>query len=961
MRRLPAEASAPELSALVATLADTEARLEEMTAGEVDTVTDTNGRTFFLRRAQDQLRFREAAKQTAILNALPAHVCLLDQNGLIISTNDAWSHFAEENTHDVCRCGVGINYLEICDAAKGLYAFGAETVAAGIRSVLSGQTPSFTMEYPCDSPTESRWFLLTVTPLLDGTPPSGAAIMHVNITDRKRSEVALHEMAKRTERNEKLLNSALSSMSDFAQIYDRQGHVLYANQPCLDLWATTLEDAVGKDFLELGYNPVLALQLQSQVAQVFETGCRIVDETAYTNPDGKPGYYEYILSPILAADGQVDFVVGSTRDVTERKSAAKELRDSEVSMVMAQRVGNFGSWELDLRNLSRTGPTVARWSDEMCRIAGFEPGVTVATDEMFFSMVPEEEHGLVKNAVETAIISKLPLSFDHRFKRADGEMRLLHVSVQVFYDDVTGEPIKVVGTAHDITERKQAELALIESEERFRNMLENVQLLAKTVDLQGNITFCNDYLLRLTGWDRESVLNSNWFDLFIPESDRAKRSSIFQAIPTQGVEPHHEGRIITRSGETREVVWNNTALRDGSGRLVGVACIGEDVTERKSLQEQLLQSQKMESLGSLAGGIAHDFNNLLTGMLGYAELAQLRLPKDSPVQTDLEEIRLSAERAAKLTKQLLSFARKEVVAPQVVDLSELVIGLENLIRRLLGAGIDLVVRSRPGLGRVQLDPSQFEQVIVNLSVNARDAMPKGGTLIIATSDAKIEQVQEVRGGMLQPGDYVLLSVTDTGCGMPKEVQARAFDPFFTTKEKGRGTGLGLSTCYGIITNSGGYILTSSELNFGTTFDIYLPRVAAPLTLVETAEQQIAYGDGETILIVEDESTVRSLVVEILTGLDYNVLKASTGRAALEVIAAYGKPIDLVLSDVVMPGMTGPDLAEILEFTHPQIKVLFMSGFTDTTTLLPNTFLQKPFSPTQLARKVREVFDQAAQS
>ncbi|MEZ0326589.1 MAG: PAS domain S-box protein [Fimbriimonas sp.] len=960
MKRLFSPDAATEIQTLVDTLIQTEDRLEELTAGEIDTVADATGRTFYLRRAQDHLRDREAAKQSAIMDALPAHVCLLDQNGTIISVNQAWDSFAAANSECFTDCGVGTNYLQVCDNAKGPDSFGADRVAAGIRSVMRGDEPTFTMEYACDSQWEQRWFLLTVTPLV-GVPATGVVIMHVNITDRKRSEVALHQMAQRTERKERLLNSALSSMSDFTQVYDREGRILFANQPLLNQWGRTLEEAVGKDFTELGYPVELAERLQRQINEVFETGKQIVDETPYTAPDGQEGFYEYIFEPILASDGSADLVVGTTRDVTERKRIAENLRTSEARMAVAQHVGSFGSWELDISKPDSM-PTLTNWSDEMYRIYGLDPSGDVATGELFFSMVPEEEHEYVKLTVESAITHGQPFSFVHRIVRPDGQVRLLQQAAQVFHDERTKAPKNMVGTAHDITERKLAEEAYRDSEERFRLMLENVQMLAMILDVDGHVTFCNDFLLSLTDWKREEVIGCDWFALFVPRSDREERKEQFNSLGVTGLASQYESELCTKSGEVRRVDWNSAILKDSSGRVTGIACIGEDATARKSLQEQLLQSQKMESLGSLAGGIAHDFNNLLTGMLGYAELAQLRLPKDSPVQADLREITRSAERAAKLTQQLLSFARKEVVSPQVVDVSELVNGLANLLQRLLGSGIDLVLRSTPDLGRVQIDPSQMEQVLVNLAVNAKDAMAGGGALLITASNVEVEGVRQVRDGTLQPGEYVLISVTDTGCGMPKEVQARAFDPFFTTKEKGRGTGLGLSTCYGIISNSGGHILTSSEINFGTTFDIYLPRVAAPLTLLEATAAVFVQGKGETILLVEDEDTVRLLVSSILEGAGYKVLSATGGEDALRMIRSLADVIDVVITDVVMPGMTGPELAEILEAEFPGAKVLFMSGFTDMerlpepTTTRPNAFLQKPFSPVQLSSKVREVLE-----
>lgn len=393
------------------------------------------------------------------------------------------------------------------------------------------------------------------------------------------------------------------------------------------------------------------------------------------------------------------------------------------------------------------------------------------------------------------------------------------------------------------------------------------------------------------------------------------------------------------------------------------AKLTSEIEERQSLQEQLLHSQKMESIGSLAGGIAHDFNNLLTGVMGYAELAQMKLPPDSPVQGDLDEVRKAGQRAADLTKQLLTFARKEVVEPQVINLGELSAGLENLLRRLVGEDIALIATTQDNLGSVKVDPSQFEQVLVNLAVNARDAMAKGGQLVIDVRNADVDEDQPTHRDVMKAGQYVVLTVTDTGCGMPKEVQSQVFDPFYTTKEKGKGTGLGLSTCYGIVKNAGGYIWIYSEIGTGTTFRIYLPRVDELPQTMSVSNAVAARGNGETILVVEDEDTVRSIATQVLREAGYQVLEAANGKSALSLVAQYQGAIDLLVTDVIMPGMTGRELAEVLHMVRPDIKVLYMSGYTDDAMVLQGVFsqgmafLQKPFTSTKLTHKLREVLDE----
>ena len=381
------------------------------------------------------------------------------------------------------------------------------------------------------------------------------------------------------------------------------------------------------------------------------------------------------------------------------------------------------------------------------------------------------------------------------------------------------------------------------------------------------------------------------------------------------------------------------------------------------MQEQLRQAQKIEAIGRLAGGIAHDFNNLLTVIKGVCQLSLLDLHERDPLYENLKEIERSAERAADLTRQLLAFSRKQILEMEVLDLNDIVRGLDKMLHRLLGEDIDLVTVLSEGIGKVKVDPGQMEQVIINLAVNSRDAMPQGGKLTIETADVELDEEYAKRHIAVQPGRYVMLSISDTGVGMTPEVKDRLFEPFFTTKEQGKGTGLGLSTVYGIVKQSGGNIWVYSEPGQGATFKIYLPRVEEPLTEKKREEvsREIPRG-GETILVVEDEETVRKLAMRLLKGQGYRVLEASDGGKAFMLCEKYKERIDLILTDVVMPGMSGRELAERLKQIHPEMKVLYMSGYTDNAIVHHGVlkegihFIQKPFTLESLARKVREVLD-----
>lgn len=419
-----------------------------------------------------------------------------------------------------------------------------------------------------------------------------------------------------------------------------------------------------------------------------------------------------------------------------------------------------------------------------------------------------------------------------------------------------------------------------------------------------------------------------------------------------------------------EIAWKDRRfeshlqpLRDGDGAIQGVIGVALDITERERLTDQLRQSQKMQAIGELAGGVAHDFNNLLMVVKGHSQLLLDRLPDSSPLRPGAQQIERAADRAASLTRQLLAFSRKQVLQPRVLDMNEVVNGMIRMFSRVIGENIDMVFVPATDLSRVKADPGQLEQVLLNLVVNARDAMPTGGRLTIETSNVELDRSYAATHASVEPGDYVMLSVTDTGCGMSEETQSRIFEPFFTTKGPGKGTGLGLATVYGVVKQSGGYIYVYSEVDRGTTFKIYLPQVIAELDKPtgETVVPGRAQG-SETILFVEDEQSVRDLVRQYLTATGYTVLEAPDGARALKIAEGHAEPIHILITDVVMPHLSGPDLATQLGASRPGMKVLFISGYTDDTVFRHGVleggvaFLQKPFNLKALATKVRELLD-----
>jgi PAS domain S-box-containing protein len=544
--------------------------------------------------------------------------------------------------------------------------------------------------------------------------------------------------------------------------------------------------------------------------------------------------------------------------------------------------------------------------------------------------------------------------------RKSGERIWLSLNLRVVKDE-TGATIYREGTIADITEHKRAVQELSESEERYRDLVENAHDIIYSHDLNGNYTSVNRAALEITGYTHEEALNLNLDQTVAPEYLDTAREMLERKLAGEQVTAY-EMEILAKDGR-RIAIEANTKLVFRDGKPIGVQGIARDVTQRKELEQQLRQSQKMEAIGQLAGGVAHDFNNLLTAINGYSSLALQRANPDDRIRGYLEEIRKAGERAANLTRQLLAFGRKQLLKPVALNLNDVVSDMNKMLRRLIGEDIRFDARFDPALKQVKADAGQIEQVLVNLVVNSRDAMPQGGTLTIETANFEIDPEFASKHLDLLPGNYVMLAVSDTGCGMDEKTQARIFEPFFTTKEKGRGTGLGLSTVYGIVKQSGGNIWVYSEPGQGTVFKVYLPQLqedaeAPRKSVVETVVPR----GSETILLVEDEDVVRGLARQILEQAGYNVLDASGGEEAIRLCRERRGPIDLLLTDVVMPETSGREIARRLTKLRPATRVLYMSGYTDDAIVHHGVldsdveFIQKPFTPVALARKVREVLD-----
>jgi PAS domain S-box-containing protein len=546
-------------------------------------------------------------------------------------------------------------------------------------------------------------------------------------------------------------------------------------------------------------------------------------------------------------------------------------------------------------------------------------------------------------------------------RRRDGKMIPAEMAVTTLANGVTA----CVG--HDISARKEAEKARADAENKYRTLVEQVAAISYIAELgfDGEWLYVSPQIETITGYTPDEWLaeSRNWTRHVPQEDHEAIRSA--EAACVRGEKFQADYRIVRKDGS---IIWvsDTAVVVSGSGSHPVMEGIIVDITERKVLENQLQQSRRMEAVGRLAGGIAHDFNNLLTIIKGYAELALQRSAISPEIRADVLQVENAAERASALVRQLLAFSRKQVLQPKIIDLNSIVLGLEKLLGRLLGENIEMVTRCAANVANVKADPAQVEQVLMNLVVNARDAMPKGGRLTVETANVSLDSTYARDHVAVKPGRYVMLAVSDTGVGMSPETVAHIFEPFYTTKESGQSTGLGLSTVYGIVKQSGGYIWVYSEPGKGSTFKVYLPHVKAPADAKpETAKVPAARKGTETVLVVEDEEAVRELTSMILNANGYVVLPAQSALEAEHFSVNHPGEIHLLLTDIMMPGTSGRELARRIIARHPRIRVLYMSGYTDNVLAQGGvledgvSFLQKPFTPATLAQKVRDVLDSVA--
>ncbi len=668
----------------------------------------------------------------------------------------------------------------------------------------------------------------------------------------------------------------------------------------------------------------------------------------------KAGAADYVVKHHLERVGPA-----VVRALDLRRARAEQARAEEARRQGEERFRALIEHGADAVALVAPDGTLLFASHSIERLLGFTPAELVGHPG--FERVHPDDLPRVHAALRDIIANPgTPAGLELRWRHKDGSWRYIDgVAVDRLAEPAVGA---IVVNFRDVSERRTAEAALRDSEERYRTLVEGVRDIIFALSPEGTISSLNPAFETITGWRREAWVGQP-FERLVHAEDLPLALELLGRVVRGELRPASQFRVRTAKSDYRVGEFSATPQLH-EGRLVGILGIGRDVTERVQLEQQLRQAQKMEAVGRLAGGIAHDFNNILTAITGYADLLLEDLGATDPRRQDADEIHKAADRAAGLTRQLLAFSRQQVLQPTVLEVNKLVSDLEKMLRRLLGEDVALTTQLAPTTGRVKADPGQLEQVIMNLAVNARDAMPNGGKLTLETGNVDLDESYATDHYPARAGPFVMLAVSDTGTGMSEATQAHMFEPFFTTKEKGKGTGLGLATVYGIVKQSGGFIWVYSEVGHGTTFKLYLPRVQE---LAERASQPAqtparAARGTETVLVVEDEAPVRSVARQVLERHGYTVLEAPSAEAALDIATRYSGAIHLLLTDVVMPGLNGRELATRLADLRPDARVIFMSGYTDDAVtrhgvLEPGSaYVQKPFTPDAIARKVREVLD-----
>ncbi|HEY3013006.1 MAG TPA: PAS domain S-box protein [Gemmatimonadales bacterium] len=748
--------------------------------------------------------------------------------------------------------------------------------------------------------------------------------------------------------SEEQLYSTFEQVGVGMALISLDGRWLRVNWAFSDMLATQPDDLIGLP-AESHTHPDDAPADREAIRLLLAGECRTYTmEKRYLRPSGEVVWGLVNVSLVAGPEGQPGHFLAAIQDITERKQAEASLREREerYRLVIHASGEAVRSWDLATDRMS--------WDHGAGPLLDYEWSEVGDSPDWWYQRIHPDDRERVVGSIDAAITGgETTWSEEYRFRRLDGSYAVTQDRAFIVRDDAGG-PVRVVAALADVTDARHKDLQL-------RQALDVFPLGVWVLDQHGRVVLANAASGRI--WGGIPVRIEEFLER------QVAWTAAGQPVPLEGwgaIRAIRRGEssfdeevfIETADGVRKTILSSAMPLRDPDGTIVGALTIVEDVTEKRARDaaelhrdEQLQQTQKMEAVGRLAGGIAHDFNNLLTGILSYSDLILQELRPSDPLRADVEQIRDAGQRAAGLTRQLLAFSRRQLLHPRVVSLNATVTELAPMLQRLVGTDVTLETELDPDLGNILVDPGQVEQVLVNLVLNAREAMPKGGRLRLSTANTELESES-----------YVSITVSDTGVGIDPSTQARIFEPFFTTKHAAGNRGLGLSTVYGIVEQSGGHITVESEPGQGTRFTIYFPRYWGPEAAVGTALQRMPEVGTETLLLVEDEAAVRSSVKRLLEWHGYTVLEARNGADALRLYEAHEGGIDLVLTDIVMPEMGGHELVERLRARRPTLRVLFMSGyteraFTNNGSMPPGTgYLEKPFTVETLMRRLREVLD-----
>lgn len=1193
----PTLAATARIAELVRILNTAERELQALTGGQIDAVVGGGGGAYLLQEAQERLRRTEeaqrtlAATQAAILDALPAHVALIDATGVIRVVNAAWRRFAEANALGMPDSAIGQNYLAVCAQATGADSAEAQPAADGIGRVLGRQARDFSLEYPCHAPHEQRWFRLMVSPLR-AAGVSGAVVMHVDITERKLAELALHaserrfasafehaavgvalilpdatlsavnaafcqmlgyqerelagktvsdithpadlaadlsymeqvldgrlrtyQMEKRYVRKDGALIWGLKSVSlvrdetgqplhfisqiqdlteqrralqevrTQAQMLDQigqaviatdlDGRVTYANREAGEVYGWSPKEMVGQPVFDITVPQATQAQAESIMSRLRQghawrgefqvrhrsgrvftaevTNSPVVDhdgtivgiigvsvdisarkqaeaaaahlaaivessddaiigmdvngvitswnrgaerifgyasaemvgqtirqllpadvqsepnfildrirrgqsvdrfETRRLTRDGRVIDVSITASPIRDASGAVVGVAKLARDITEAKQAEAELIASEARLAAAQALARLGSWELNLATLSATA------SAEMNRLHYRDPQAGMPTVDEIRALVHPDDRGVLDDVLAHISDAPGPFAIEYRTHPDRGPVRHLAATIHVIRD-AGGRSVGVAGTAMDVTDRKTAEERRRRTETRFRRLVESNAQGVMLFSTAGAITDANDALLTLLGYSRDDLAAGQlrWTAL-TPLEYAALDQQAMRELATLRVAKAYEKEFVRRDGSRVPVLMGAAVFDDQPDE--GVAFI-VDLTERKKLEKQFLRAQRMESIGTLAGGIAHDLNNVLAPIMMSVEMLRELNPSEE-AQTILTTLEASALRGADLVRQVLSFARGVEGARVPVRMAPVLRDLLKVVRDTFPKSIDVHLELPPDLATVIGDATQIHQVLLNLCVNARDAMPHGGRIVLSLQNVVLDDTYAAMNPSAQPGAYVMIQVADTGSGIPPQLRDKVFEPFFTTKEIGKGTGLGLSTTLAIVKSHGGFISLYSEVGRGTRFKVYLPADLATSSAGTVPEPgTLPRGQGELVLVVDDEDAVREIARLTLERYGYRVVCASNGAEAVALYVRHQAEVAVVLTDMAMPIMDGPALIQALRAINPSVRIIGSSGLASNGGLtralgagVPQ-FVTKPYSAHQLLTTLRAALSDA---